>query len=315
MKKIVTIPVFCESHLVKYQIPNIIDTINPDIIIYNEGMFPSGTEGTKKIDEDWIKKYTLNGEGKRGFDYEDLKSIITDAQEKYPDVNIILNEIDYSDCIDKGEYDFVGTKCYVKANSNFKELGIELEEGDFIFPLEGDTFYHQDSKIEIQGYLDQLKPDSGIKSVVVDFIQNQYYTECVNWLPYNDLSETDAMNPFTKSRRFCVCYGTEDFYHSVLSDFMTQNYDMLFPTDLITYHYAWWRPGKFLELRCDQLERTDEKWSAYLSGMEQASTADKELVVVRPWFENNNPRKFLKKINLDHPKHIVNHPNYLKEGK
>ena len=32
MKKIVTIPIFCESHLVKYQIPNIIDTINPDII-------------------------------------------------------------------------------------------------------------------------------------------------------------------------------------------------------------------------------------------------------------------------------------------
>mgnify|MGYP003136463575 FL=1 len=76
MKKIVIIPIFCESHLIKYQIPNIIDTINPDIIIYNEGMFPSGTEGTKKIDESWVAKYTLNGEGKRGFDFNELEKII-----------------------------------------------------------------------------------------------------------------------------------------------------------------------------------------------------------------------------------------------
>ena len=54
MKKIVIIPIFCESHLVKYQIPNIIDTINPDVIIYNEGMFPSGTEGTKETHKVFI---------------------------------------------------------------------------------------------------------------------------------------------------------------------------------------------------------------------------------------------------------------------
>ena len=200
MKKIVIIPIFCESHLVKYQIPNIIDTINPDIIIYNEGMFPSGTEGTKKINEEWIKKYTLNGEGKRGFDFDELEKIIENAQNDYPDVKIILNKIDYSDCIDKGSYDFVGTKCYVKANSNFKELGIELEEGDFIFPLEGDTFHHQDSKDEIDGYLQQLKPDSGIKSIVVDFVQNQYYTEHINWQP----PVLDSSNPFVKCRRMCM---------------------------------------------------------------------------------------------------------------
>ena len=41
MKKIVIVPVFCEAHLVRFQIPNIIDTIDPDVIIYNEGMFPS----------------------------------------------------------------------------------------------------------------------------------------------------------------------------------------------------------------------------------------------------------------------------------
>ena len=312
MKKIVIIPIFCESHLIKYQIPNIIDTINPDIIIYNEGMFPSGTEGTKKIDESWVAKYTLNGEGKRGFDFNELEKIIENARKDYPNVEIILNKMDYQDCIDKGQYDFVGTKCYVKANSNFKELGIKLEEGDFIFPLEGDTFHHENSKNEIQGYLNQLTPDTGIKSVIVDFVQNQYYTEHINWVKHQNLSEIDSENPFSKSRRFCVCYGSEDFYHSVLSEFMSQDYDMLYPTDLITYHYAWWRPGKFLELRCDQLDRSKEKWKSYLSGMEEAKKAERDLIVVRPWCEDSNPRKYLKKIDIEHPKHIFGHPNYLK---
>ena len=63
MKKIVIIPTFCESHLIECQIPNIIDTINPDYIIYNEGMFPNGTEGNKQLTKEWLDKYTLNGEG------------------------------------------------------------------------------------------------------------------------------------------------------------------------------------------------------------------------------------------------------------
>ena len=46
-KKIVVIPTFAESHFVKQQIPNIIDTVNPDYIIYREGLFPGATEGKK----------------------------------------------------------------------------------------------------------------------------------------------------------------------------------------------------------------------------------------------------------------------------
>jgi len=311
MKKIVIAPIFCESHLIKYQIPNIIDSIDPDIIIYNEGLFPQGTEGTKKIDESWIEKYTLNGDGKRGFDFLELEQVIENARSKYPNVNIILNKIDYSDCKDKGEYDYLGTRCYVKANTNFSELGIELNEGDFIFPLEGDTFHHQDSKTEIEGYLKQLTPDSGMNSIVVDFVQNQYYTENVNWQPVNGVSPLDSLNPYSKKRRFCVCYGTQGFYENVLSNFMTQNYGMLHLTDLITYHYAWWRPGKFLELRCDQLDRSDEYWGNYLIGMERAKNIEDDLIVVRPTASENEPRRYIKKIQIEHPKHIFKHPNYI----
>ena len=79
-KKIVIIPTFCESHLIKCQIPNIIDTIDPDYIVYNEGMFPNGTEGNKQLTKEWLDKF--------GFPY---KSIITcnNTMEK---VDIIKDE-------------------------------------------------------------------------------------------------------------------------------------------------------------------------------------------------------------------------------
>jgi len=38
-KRIVIIPTFCDSHLIKFQIPNIVETISPDYIIYNEKQF------------------------------------------------------------------------------------------------------------------------------------------------------------------------------------------------------------------------------------------------------------------------------------
>ena len=36
MKKIVIIPCFAEAHFAELQIENLINTIDPDIIIYNE---------------------------------------------------------------------------------------------------------------------------------------------------------------------------------------------------------------------------------------------------------------------------------------
>ena len=73
MKKIVIAPIFNDTHLVKLQIPNIIKSINPDYILYNEGMFPSGPESTTNVDNDFVNKYTLDG--KRGFDYEELQDV------------------------------------------------------------------------------------------------------------------------------------------------------------------------------------------------------------------------------------------------
>ena len=97
MKKIVIAPIFNDTHLVKLQIPNIIKSINPDYILYNEGMFPSGPESTTFVTNHFLQTYTLDG--RRGFDYEELQDVISDAQKEYKDTTCskrkkkILNKI------------------------------------------------------------------------------------------------------------------------------------------------------------------------------------------------------------------------------
>ena len=105
MKKIVIVPVFCEAHLVKFQIPNIIDTIDPDVIIYNEGMFPAGPEGSTMVNDEFLETYTLDGV--RGFDYNEMKSIVEDARKQYPNTEIILNEMNYDSTIHNSSYHYV----------------------------------------------------------------------------------------------------------------------------------------------------------------------------------------------------------------
>ena len=60
-------------------------------------------------------------------------------------------------------------------SSNFDKLGINVEVGDYIFPYESDVFHHEDSKEEIQSYLQQLKPNTGFRSTWIDFVENQFY--------------------------------------------------------------------------------------------------------------------------------------------
>jgi hypothetical protein len=287
MKKIVIIPTFCESHLVRYQIPNIIDTIDPDYIIYNEGMFPNGTEGNKVITDEWLETYTLDG--KRGFDYNELEKIIQQAQLKYPSTKIILNKMTYSS-------NMTSTDCFVAATTNFNALGIDIAPGDFIFPFEADVFHHENSKQEIEYYLSQLTNDTGFRSTWIDFIENQYYIEKIIYSQQ-------------RSRRICVKFGTWDFYLSVLSKFMDEYaYTMLYPTDLITYHYCWWRPGKFKQLRFDQLQRDNQYWPFFGQQLLKVNDAIYNDIKVRYNRADNDPNAYITfTTEFDHPKHIKMH--------
>jgi hypothetical protein len=308
MKKIVIIPVFCESHLIKYQIPNIIDTINPDCIIYNEGMFPSGPESSTNVSDDFLSKYTLDG--KRGFDYEDLKSIISEAQKKYKNVKIILNEMSFPEDMHNAPL------CYYTACSNFKDLGIDIEEGDLIYPLEGDVFHHESSKQSFEEMSNKLEPNSGFRSIWIDFLETPYYAEKCT-LKHFIKEEWKGQfvlngNGTVKSRKICIKFGTHDFYKDVLLNFMTESYPMLHSSSLITYHYAWWRPEKFKQLRYDQLNRDPAYWHNYEKGLKAIvnSKNTKQDVCIRPSHSPQNAHHWASYIDIEHPKHVKGHPNY-----
>lgn len=306
-KKIVIIPTFCESHLIRHQIPNIIDTVDPDYIVICEGMFPAGTEGNKVITQQWKDKYTLDGEGKRGFDFLELKEIVKQAQLQYPQVKIILQEMEYT-------LGMTSTECYKKATTIFNEVGIDVQEGDYIFPYEGDVFHHENSKTNIQYYLEQIEPGQGFRSIWVDYMQNFWYVEKCRIKPWlTDKKYQDEENYM--SRRICFRYDKNGVkYENMLDNFMTVDYfnpktgyGMLFPTDLITYHYAWIRPGKFRDLRCDQLQRHPGYWEAFTDGLDKCDEYNLSDIIIRPsqTHVTNGYVKFFSK--LEHPKHIRSH--------
>ena len=308
-KKIVIIPTFAESHLIDCQIPNIIDTINPDYIVYQEGLFPNGTEGNKQYDSQWLDKYTLDG--KRAFDFNELKNIVEKHQKQYPDTKIILNEIKY-------ENHLSSTECFMKACLNLEDLDIVFEEGDYIFPFEGDVFHHENAKDEIQEYMNQIEPGQGFRSIWVDYVQNFWYVEkgrVKPWLGPRYDEENNYM-----SRRICLRYDKDgSFYKKVLDNFMTTDYHnpkdgygMLFPTDLITYHYSWIRPKKFRELRCDQLNRewSPGYWETFTAGLDKADEYKEDEILVRPHLKDLT-KGWIKFCDLfEHPSHIKKHQLY-----
>jgi len=308
MKKIVIIPVFCETHLIKYQIQNIIDTINPDYIIYNEGMFPTGPESNTNVSNDFLKKYTLDGGGKRGFDYLELKKIIKQSQKKHKGVDIILNEMNYNSTSAPENYTY--------ACSNFKELGITVNEGDYIFPLEGDVFHHENSKEEIQGYMNQIEPNQGFRSKWIDFVGNQFYAEKSTLKPfiYKDIEgSNEGWAEQGRSRKICIRFGNMDFYKNELLNFQKQQYPNLYPTDLITYHYAWLRPDKYKMMRFDQLNRHPKYWHHFKVGLDILNDFKYLDVDFRPvnGLSKDSTYRYVRFYDIEHPKHIMKHSEYV----
>ena len=275
-------------------------------------MFPVGPESNTLVDENFLKKYTLNGEGKRGFDYLELKQIVKDAQEKYEGVKIILNEMEYTDD-EVTPTSVIGsaTRNYILACSNFEELGIEVNEGDYIFPFEGDVFHHEDSKEEIEGYLKQLEPNQGFRSKWIDFVGNQYYGEKYSLKPF--LLEDPSWAEQGRSRKICIRFGDMETYQEILTQFEKNVYPMLFPTDLTTYHYAFWRPGVYKDLRSAQLNRYNGYWESFYNGVDKVYDNKYFEIDVRPVQEEHLTSRYISFFDISHPKHIKEHICYDEE--
>ena len=296
-KRVVIIPNFGESHLIECQIPNLVDTLAPDVVIYNEGLFPNGPESKTQVDKDFRKRYCY-GDTNLAWDTETTQKLITQAQIDYPDTLWVHNEMKFPEHLN-------GSQAYVHAVSNFEEVGITVEPGDYIFPYEPDIFHLESLKEGISFLLDQLQPDQGFTSIWLDFLETQHYIEANN-------------NPYIgrpRGRKIAIRYGTLDFYKQVVGEFESQNYSMLFKSDLITFHYNWFRFEKNKQLRFDQIVRKPEYWAAFEEGLQKmrynSMHGIEEDVILRPSRLEGDFMRYGSYIDIEHPLAIRAHHNWV----
>ena len=293
MKRIVIVPCFGEAHFTALQIENFIDTIKPTHIIYNEGLFPKGPENKGGVDESFKEEFCYK-DTNLAWDTQELQQAVAQAQLKHPGIVIKWNAVDYSN-IDAND-------CYIHSVSNFEELGILVEEGDLIFPLEGDVFFHPDDVELLEQFIEQLQPDQGLQAPYLDFMENQYYIE----------AESLDSNRIHK-RRIVIKFGTWEYFTEVVRNFISQKYPQLEIFPRYIFHYAWWRPGKYKELRFRQLVRPEAYRNAFRAALEQAKENKLNNIVIRPTRAQDDLLRYITRIDIKHPPHILEHPNYLKD--
>lgn len=287
MKKIVIEPCFNESHFQDCHIENICEYLKPDIYVISEGLFPTGPEGKWKESQKIIKNYTLNGEGKRSFDYDNLVEIIERNKELFPNIEFHLLNMDYNGLNTQ--------QCFEKAYKGFLEVYTPNPD-DIIIPLECDLLVTQEQATRILQIIDDLKEDEGAACTQKLF----FVSPRVHW-----------KNAKTNSRRIAYRYGSGKLWG---------NYDGIPGTpimhwkdiihDLELFHYIWVRPGKYWDFRKIQVQRGD----SHDKGVELAKS------IIEKYGKNiEGINKELKDIlggrffastlkKEDHPKHFHKHP-------
>lgn len=299
MKKLVSVTAFAEFHLLECLIPNIIQIINPDKIIISEGKMPLGPENKGFGNEDdFNQKWTFEGNGIVGFDWLKTKSL----EEKYKGLVEVV-EMNY-------DSNLSATECYIQSISN-----IEPELGDLCFCLESDSFLYEGDHGLIWDELEQLKIGEGLSVKYVDFLQTQFFTENVN-----------ISSP--KFRRFVYKFDNlENYQRKMGQGYLTQNYPELKKVDsFFIRHYAWFRPNEYKQLRYDLIKRNDDYWKNFDIGLEWIKLKSEifvkrqnkgnlryeepDPVMIRP--SRTDEGRYAKFINISHPKHIENHPNWIK---
>lgn len=293
-RKIVVSPTFCESHMIKYQIDNIMNVIDPDYLIYNECLFPSGPENKNNINPDFIKKYCKPGT-KRGFDTDELEKIIEDAKKKYPHKHIFLNNFEFEDdSLD-------ASLAYLTCVTNLGKANIQFEPGDVIFPYEPDIFLHEKDKVKLYEEMGRLKENEAVRTKWLDFVGSQNYVEYAsNFLKGN-----------IRGRKLFIKYGNYEFFSKVCLQYTSQNYGMCRFCDIPTYHYSWLKPGIYRTMRYEQLKRNAEYWSTWEKAIQIINeNKTKEDIRIRNKF--NDKRDYVCYIEIDHPKEMYDHPCFIK---
>jgi hypothetical protein len=295
-KLIVVVTSFAESHLIKHLIPNIINTLSPDKIVISEGLMKNGPENKKTLSVDFKHRWCFENTN-AGFDWTDTVAICKDYGEL---VHYQWNLYDMDNAVDA--YKCSISNCFTKTSIP--------EIGDVVICLEADSFLlESDSKI-IKNSLDGLKIGTGLSVKYVDFLETQYYTECINTL-------------YPKYRRFAYKFDNIDNYLEAMSTgFMSQQYPKLVKTnEYYIRHYCWWRPQPWRQLRYELIWRKDPQyWEDFEKGLQEIRHLSEGFkpnylnefhnkILIRP--SRQDEGRWAQFIDIEHPKAIQSHPNFI----
>ena len=249
----------------------------------------------------------------------ELQTKICNAQQKYPNIRIIWNRMTYENIHDPNE-------CYVRAVSNFEMFGITVEPGDLIFPLEGDVFFHINDIALLDSYIKTLTNNSGLQAPYLDFIDTNYgltystitfdynvdYDSWQHFIENQHYVEAESLDETRiHKRRIVIKFGTWDYYKNIVSNFTSQKYPRLELFPRYVFHYAWWRPGKYKDLRFRQLIRPDHYSNAVRQALSQAQENRLDKIVIRPDRHEDDLLRYIVRIDIDHPTEIKQHNNFI----
>jgi len=291
-RKIVIEPYFNEGHLIKHHIENLCDYLKPDIYVISEGMFSFGPEGLHKdikIKNSIITKYTLDGQGKRSFDFPKLKQVVADCQKKYPHIEFHILEMDY------GKLDT--QRCFEQAYNGFKKV-TEPRPDDIIFPSECDVFVTKAQGEIVLKLAKMLQPNKAF---------------CCSYRLFFESPRVYWKGDKRDSRRIAYRYGT---------GFLWGNYDGVPGTDCMywedpvyylgLFHYKWVRPGKYWEFRKNQILRHKAHHIRIEKAKIMIQNNRHNLDVVKHELKHVFRGRFrLNSLTAeDHPKHFRNHESF-----
>lgn len=295
-RKIVIEPTFCEAHFLDAHIQNVCDYLKPDIFIFVEGMFPKGPENTTKDIEEFKKKWTLDGT--RGFDFPDVRRIIIENSERYPGTVFVLIPMEYpADTATDDAY-------YLAFTSWLKE--IEVHPTDLIFALETDLFFTKNRAEEVLAVAETLGPDKWLGTTYASFFESPQIIF--------ERGEKD------RYRKLVNRYGTGEGWHKLFRLFFwEEKYRHLIDArHFRLFHYEWIRPGKYWDMRVDQLARDPEVWERASNLRELIRENAHNLAGISTSLNIPGNTKWERLLYLpdvsilDHPPHIRTHSNWVK---
>jgi len=286
MRKIIVEPTFMEAHFLDAHIRNICDYIYPNIFIFIEGCFPKGPESTTQNMNEFKTHYTLNGY--RGFDYEQVKKIIFENSQRYPNTSFLLIETNYDINMETAD-------AYYYAFTEWLKY-VDVGPDDLIFPLETDLFFTAAQADLALSLAVRLSPDEGIGSSYISYFESPQVV-----FPWSG----------ERIRKLAIRYGSGGLWHKLFKVFFWENKykHMLKNYNLKLHHYEWIRPGKYFDARVAQLNRDEKFWQCVKEArmlIQEHPEGWKECISESDVF----PLEWKAITKEVHPPHIYGHENW-----